>query len=1627
MGKATSWLSDKLKTSVQLEEINLTFPKSVYLKNFYIADLRSDTLLFIHELSVDISMKSLLKNQAIINSVTLNGATAHLTRTLPDSSFNFDFIAAAFSSSSPEPEVADTGASSFNLLLGKATLDNIHFTLQDAVGGMVGVANIGHLDVNFKDFDLANQKMLVDELNWNNSMVHFYQNKPVKSDTTASSPLTIQLGAKHIHLANLDLVYADTTTQLSLSSKITLLEADPDTIDISRLIFDFKKLKAEQTSFYVAIGTSSTVDTSFSGTSDSSATALMAKCDQLTLSGFDFRFDDKTAVPVTDGIDYSHLDVKDVTGKFSNIFYQGINIAVDINEIKASEKCGLNIKEGFGKLRMTETGVSFDSCLLVTDKSTIRNGAGIRYSSLEDISDDIGKLGVYGNMKNATIAVSDILYFYPPLAENEYVKPSINRSLTIDGNISGTLNNLQFKNLKVRTGATDALVSGSIKGLPDADKMVMDIKLSRFSSTKAELMALLPDSLLPSSIEIPASFTLSGNYSGTMENFKSALFLESSFGNAMVVANMEKVAGKDIQHYDAKVDLENFNLGKLLKQEETIGIVNLSATAEGEGFTVEEMNATVNAHIKSLQLKDYEYRDVEINGKIADKSFNGDVSINDDAIAFTFDGAASLSADSPAYNFLLDVKYADLQALHLYDDDLKFSGKVTGNFTGNDLSTLNGTIFVSDAAIASGGKITALDSISLKASSNEGKYDWTFRSQIVDADYAGTSSAAIGIPLLINHFNYYFNSQTYREADTLGQQSFDFAIRVHDQKNLLPVFITDLNRIDPFQISGSFNSASKELKVVSTPTDIIYSGNLIDSLVLFAESTPEKLSYSVAVNKLQHDTLQINRLSLTGFVRNDSIYTVFAIKPDTNHVDLVMGASLSSSGNNIYRMHLFPDQLVFDNQKWLVPEDNFLQWGPQGLWSHNLKISNDSSYLLVQSTEEHENAPLNFTFNNFDLSIFSQIIDTSAQVFTGIINGDFLLKDFKTFTFNSALTIDDFSFLNNEYGNLALNAENNDPGKYDVKLTLLGAGNGVNVEGFYRSNAESSELHFDALIDSANFSLVAPFAYPYVRDLNGTVKGKLSIRGSTDAPLINGSVSFDSAGFVLSYTNTALNLGKETISLDGAGIHFNGLSLIDLNGNKATINGALFTKDYRNYQFGIDLKANDFTLMNSTSEVITDYYGLLKIDCNASLRGDIDRPSVDVRLKLREGTNVTYIYQRSDTTFNTEEGMVEFISGGDRLDSILAAALDTVPSVFSGYSITAAVEVDDKSQFNIVVDPVAGDKLQLKGNGSFNYDVNPSGRTTLTGRYEISEGSYNLTLYNVVKKQFILDKGSFISWTGDLLDADIDIRGHMDVRTSPYALIGAQAAGATDEQQAQYKNPLDFDVFLIMQNKLLSPDISFDIQLDDRDAGALDGIVDAKLAELQKQEGEMNKQVFALMVLGTFVAADPTASTGASQYLNDVAKSSVSNILSSQLNKLSSQYIKGVDVNFDLKSVTDYSNGYEEEKTQLNVGVREQLFNDRLQIYVGTNFDIGGSSAFTANPSDLSGDFSMEYLLRPDGRVRLNLFRKGSYEGIFEGQTIENGLSVIYNRDFNSFRQLFIAGKELAADKRKKKEDEKAK
>jgi translocation and assembly module TamB len=1628
LARVTGYLSKKLDTTVSLGEINITFPKSLYLKDLFIADQSKDTLLYAHELTVDIAMTSLLKKKAIINSLALNEATVHLNRSVKDSAFNFDFILKAFSG--PDTVVVptktvDTTASAFAIEAGKISLDKVFFTLDDEVGGMKGAARLGHFQTRFRRFDLNKGDLELGQLEWNNSYAHFRQTKITAVDTKATSSLNLRLSAKQLNFSNLDLAYSDTSTGLDLVTKIGQLEGQPDTIDLGRMVFDFKKLGIENSSFGVAVGNAVTDSIAQAlAVGDTSTSTVTVRCNNLTINNFNFSYDDKTSAPVKEGMDYAHLHLNNIKGKVNDLFYNGDNIAADIKDLKLNQENGLVIKEAHGNFRMTPTGISFDKGLLVTEGSVIRDRAGISYASLSKISEDVGKLGIFGDFKNADISVKEIVFFNPELARNEYIQPVLDRVLHVDGHVKGTLENMQFSHLNVRTGETEILATGSITGLPDANKLAFNVKLDRFSSTRAEVLALLPDSLLPSDITIPETFTLAGSYSGTLSNFKAAVNLESSFGNAEAMLSMQPGSAAGITSYDGNVVLNHFNVGKLLNQEENVGVITATAKAKGEGFDLVTMNTTLEASVQSAEVKGYTYHDAVMNGTIEDQLFDGSFEIKDSAVALSFQGTASLDPEQPLYNFMLDVPHVDFQELKLSEDDVRFKGFATGNFVGSDLSSLNGSIHVTDAALAVKGKTYPLDSINLVATSNEGKYDWKFRSGMVDVNYTGTSSAAIGVPILINHFNYYFNQQQYNSADTLGAQHFEFDINLHDNSSLLPVFVPGLKSIQPFRISGSFDSDQKALKVLSTPTSVVYNDIHVDSLKIIGSSSDIELDFVVLADKISRDTAVIRGLSIVGSVANDSLNSLISIMTDTSDKDLQLGLSLVPRDKN-FRLRLKPDKIIVNNNRWTASPDNYVQFGADGFYVNNLKLSpTDSSSLLIDSKGEEPNTPMELSFDNFNLYELSQVFDTSGKIIAGVVNGNFMLEDFSTYTFTSDLTISRFAFFGQQYGDLALHAKNDTPGKYEVKLTLHGENNKLDVNGYYLTRENGNEIHFDVQMDSVNFALAEPFTKDFIKDLGGSINGNLTIGGSTSDLDVNGKVSFSGGQLVPTATNSVIVLGDQPITFDNSGIHFQSLAIKDIFGNKGTVDGSLLTTDYRNFGFDLNLNAEDFVLMNSNAKVNPSYYGVIRLDCDAALRGDMNMPNISLKAKLRDGTKFTYVYERNDTAFNSEKGVVEFIHAGENLDSIFAIK-DTLESMLKGYVISATVEVDDKSLFSIVIDPVAGDRLEVSGDGFFNYEISPSGRMTLTGRYEIASGSYKLTLYNLVKRDFILDPGSAISWSGDPLKADLSISGHLVVRTAPLPLLGDQLTGATEEQEVQYKNPLDFNVFLNITGKLALPQIAFNIELSDKQKGALGGVVDAKLAQLRKEESEMNQQVFALLVLGTFIPEDPLAGGGsASSYINDVARSSVSSLMSSQLNRLSSQYIKGVDVNFDLQSVKDYSAGVEEDKTRLNVGVREKLFNDRLQIYVGTNFDIGGSSVIS-QPSDLSGDFSLEYLATADGKLRLNLFRRNSYEGIFEGQTVENGISVIYNRDYDKMKEIFKRSKTAGEkDSKKEKEDE---
>src|SRR5690606_9245302 len=115
-----------------------------------------------------------------------------------------------------------------------------------------------------------------------------------------------------------------------------------------------------------------------------------------------------------------------------------------------------------------------------------------------------------------------------------------------------------------------------------------------------------------------------------------------------------------------------------------------------------------------------------------------------------------------------------------------------------------------------------------------------------------------------------------------------------------------------------------------------------------------------------------------------------------------------------------------------------------------------------------------------------------------------------------------------------------------------------------------------------------------------------------------------------------------------------------------------------------------------------------------------------------------------------------------------------------------------------------------------------------------------------------------------------------------------------------YKQRLPFLGYLQIRGELLTPEISFEIDMPESDRNALGGGVYAKIRDVNTRESDLNKQVFALLVLKRFISDNPLESEAGSG-AEGVARRSVSKLLSEQLNRLS-QNVEGVELSFDVKS-----------------------------------------------------------------------------------------------------------------------------
>lgn len=1604
--KAVVYLQDKIKTKVKIEHLSIGFPKNVILQGVYFEDQKKDTLLAGEKLAVDISMFQLLRNKVEINSIALEGITANISRS-KDGVFNFDYITKAFAS---PPKTEDKNSTPMTFSVESIALDRIRLRYKDASANNELNTKINHFQTTIKKFDLEKMAFDVPKIKINGLTVLYKQGKSAPSNTkiddknsNPTTPLQLKLGV--LDFGKIKIAYADENSKINTQFYFKKLLATIDKFDLNNQFAILESVELTGVEGELALDKNTTQKVE-KVQEVAATTGWEIKIYKTALQRIDFKFNNNNAAPVAKGIDYNHLHLRNFNMDLESLNYNPENISGDLTKLTIKDKSGLNIQSLKGNFFYGKKNSFIKNLYLKTPNTELRDEIQVGYPSLEALSKNPGDLSVIARLKKSRLGAQDILILAPALASNPPFKTNPKTIILIDGAVKGKLKNLVIPSLEVSgIGSTKLAASGKIHGLPDMEKAVFDLKIKEFKSTAKDINSFVPKGVIPNNIQLPARLSLNGTFKGTIQSFKTMLNLNSSMGIAKVNASLDQ-RRKNAEQYQAQATFVNFDLGKLLKND-SIGKISATANVKGTGFNPKTATAALNANVVKAYFNKYNYKNIALKGSIKKGLFQATASAKDPNLNFTMLSSGSFRDKYPTGKIKLNMDIADLEKLNLHAGPLKLRGFVDADIQSANLDFLNGTIVAQNIEITNAKEQFVIDSIQVTAKSTAQSNVIELKAPFMNAAVNGRFSLSqLGTALSQSIAAYYTTNPVQKKKNT-APQHFDFKVALVDHPILFQL-LPDLKSIEPIALSGRYNSVNDTIIMQGTVPKMVYAGVTVTNAALKVDTQNQTLLYEFLVDDIQNSALELPHTELKGNVKNNTVEYLLQLKDKKDKERyLLTGELVAINGNQ--ELSLDSNRFVLNYEPWEIANSNRIRFGKKGLLITDFNLNKNGSGIQIQSEPNTENAPLQLEFKDFDISTITSFVEKNDLQLSGKINGAAKVTiNTPSPLFTSDLDVQNLTFKKDTVGNLKIKIDNAIANQYNANIEISGQENQAELKGIYNALNSTFDLNID--LKALQLKSIQGFTLGNLTESNGFLSGQLNLKGNTSQPELLGEVQFNTVGFTVKPLNAKFQQINDKITFASNTIILNRFTIKDEKDNDLIIDGKIDISNLTNMGFNLAIDAKNFKAVNSKAKDNDLYYGELYLDNQLQISGTLDSPQIEGTVKINKDTKFNIVLPQSDPSIADREGIVEFIDQ-DKPKAATAIALQEFSSSTEVKGINASVniEVDKEAELSIIIDKANGDFLKLKGEAQLNGGIDPSGKTSLTGRYELSEGSYEMN-FNAIKRKFDIKSGSYILWTGEPTTADINITAVYKTEAAPIDLVNDQLGDVSASVRNTYKEKIPFETELKMNGELLQPTISFDIVLPDGNNNVATEIINstqAKLAQIRTQQDELNKQVFALLLLNRFIGENPFASENGGTSVSALARESASKLLSQQLNNLAGDLIQGVELNFDLNTSEDFTTGQRENKTDLSVGISKKLLNDRLKVTVGSSFGLEGSQQANQNASNIAGDVALDYQISKDGRYKARAYRVNKYQVALQGEVIETGVSFVITMDYNKFSELF--------------------
>ncbi|GAB3642858.1 translocation/assembly module TamB domain-containing protein [Spirosoma arcticum] len=1666
--QVNSYLAGKLQSPFRIGRVRYAIPDYIELDDVFFKTPKGDTLLNGGRLRVDLDMWGLLNNRVALNQIELehirlniNRLTANPERTadgLP--TFNFQYILDAFipPGDTTKPVTAvDTTAAPLAINLTAIFLNDVRVKYTDDVVGADINAYVDSLRASFNKTDVSRSQYHLSNVAVNglNAYTRLYEGIPtpeVASDPNDS--LDIGLGKWQINRAKWDVRVetADFRTQgsaekLTMESdyfylngeKIGLKSLNLTNADIAAVLTKPTR-KAAATKPVNTTATSSGSSSSGESTAPADRRGWLAELANVRFVNNRIRYDDETAPRQKRGLDYGHLDLQNLGIDGQALTYQdlgkrGQRVSGQLRNGRFRATSGFVLQQLDGNVLYDDKNTRLTGLYIKTPTSLLRDQVVLRYDSLGQLSNPrfAKRVGVRVNLRQSRLSVADVLQLAPFLADTPPFVDNAGGTFRADAQVNGTLAalNLPRFDLDMLSG-THVRLSGRLTNVTDPDRLGLDLTIGDATTRLADINKLAPKGSIPSSIALPPTFDLTGRLRGQLNNLDIDAKLQTEWGTADFDGRLEGfVTGKN-QTYKGTLNLAQFDAGKWLKQEGTVGKLTGRATVDGRGIDVNTLTTRFDLDVQSAEISGYRYQNFTGKGNLA----NGDLALtgalNDPNASLTLDTKVGLKGEFPSVVGEAVVRELNLQKLKLYSDPLSLKGRIILDMPSTDPARPVGTISASDAVVTLNGKDYPVDALYARLSANG-------MTKNVVAQLPGAQVALNGqfkypqlYDIVASEVSKYLAIPALKYKTIPPPYAFTVDMKAY-QNPLIQAFVPALTRLDTVRLSAYLDNLQDTTLSATLRTGVIvYDTTTIQGATLALRAANNQLAVNGRVDGVLYDGLRIRETNLTGTAANNR-FQFSAVNKDSIGQDLHALAGTLSIVDSSYRFQFARDGLLTNYQQWTADTSGFAQYGRDGVLVNTIRLEQDNQLLEMSSTEPYGNAPIRVTTRGIQLANLARLAGQDTTLAAGELNGTVVVRDYlaedSQLAFIGSIYVDSLRVTGQPIGNLTARFSNNTDGRINVNTMLSGSYNDATIVGFY--NPEDAKKAIDLAINLKRLDArtIEAFSFGELRQARGKLTGEFTVKGAADNPQLNGNVAFDSVAFNIKQLNATYRIDQENLRFAGQTITLTDFNVRDTLGRTLTTDGTVVLKNLPDAAYNLRVRAANFQVLNAARKDNNYAYGQASVTADLRIKGTGTSPSVNGTVRLEDGSKVSVVLPDESLDVNEADGIVTFIDHNDSLalnKYIYRPKRDSVSTRLSfdqlgNATISLDLEADEKSELTIIVDELNGDYLRARGNARLNVGVNAAGQVSVLGRYDVTEGEYSLT-YQVLKRQFAIQKGGYISFSGDPLKADLNITAIYKVSVPPADLIGNEST-SLDASGAAAKRKLPFNVALSMSNNLASPKLDFDIRLEGAEQGSaaasspLATTIENKLKTLRQDQSQINKQVFALLILNRFLPENTSdffsgsGNGGLNTQAEGVARSSVSKLISEQLGQLASGILKGFDVDFNLLSQTGSANTggtTNGARTDLNIGLSRSFLDGRITVSVGRNFVLENTAqSATRNPNEVFDNLSVNYNLSRDGRYVARAYRSNDYQAVLDGYVIETGIGFIITVDYNRLSELF--------------------